>query len=214
MKRVILALILAGLLLTGCKGSTPAPDEAVSPEQEVEQEAEQEVIQAKEQTAENEYENLAAPFKSVHSGAEVDVKDRGDRLEVHIICQDLSADVKPENWSDICSSAEAAAAQIQSTANDTYGISNISFQIEDGSGTILGSGFASGLQYDVFAEPVEDTEPEEESDPEQQEIIVYITPTGSKYHYDSNCGNGDYSPTTLSDAQSLGSSPCKKCAGG
>ena len=72
MKRVILALILAGLLLTGCKGSTPAPDEAVSPEQEVEQEAEQEVIQAKEQTAENEYENLAAPFKSVHSGAEVD----------------------------------------------------------------------------------------------------------------------------------------------
>lgn len=204
MKRVIFALFLAGVLLTGCGESAPAPDETAPQEQEVEQET----IQAEVPAAENEYEDLAAPFESVYSGADIDIKNRGDRLEVHIICQDLSADVQPENWSEICSSAEAAASQTQSIATDTYGISNISFQIEDRNGTILGSGFASGLQYDVFAEP------EEEAAPEQQETIVYITPTGSKYHYDSNCGNGTYNPTTLSNAQSLGLSPCKKCAGG
>ncbi|MBQ7203498.1 MAG: fibronectin type III domain-containing protein [Eubacterium sp.] len=40
---------------------------------------------------------------------------------------------------------------------------------------------------------------------------VYITETGSCYHYDSNCGNGVYYRTTLSKALSLGLRPCKKC---
>lgn len=41
-------------------------------------------------------------------------------------------------------------------------------------------------------------------------ITVLITPTGEKYHR-RKCGNGDYSPTTLAQAQSLGLTPCKKC---
>ena len=44
----------------------------------------------------------------------------------------------------------------------------------------------------------------------QAETTVYITPTGSKYH-SHKCGNGTYSPTSLSHAQSLGLEPCKKC---
>ncbi len=43
---------------------------------------------------------------------------------------------------------------------------------------------------------------------------VYITPTGSRYHYNSNCGNGTYSPTTLTKAKNMGLTACKKCAGG
>lgn len=43
---------------------------------------------------------------------------------------------------------------------------------------------------------------------------VYITKTGSKYHYDSNCGNGTYYESTLSAAEGMGLTPCAKCAGG
>lgn len=41
---------------------------------------------------------------------------------------------------------------------------------------------------------------------------VYVTPTGKRYHYDSSCGRGTYSPTTLDNAISMGLTPCQKCA--
>lgn len=85
------------------------------------------------------------------------------------------------------------------------------------------------------AEPVSDPqpEPEPEPDPEPAPVVtpapepepdpepaqetgrtVYITPTGSKYHYDNNCNGGTYIASTLDEAKSLGLEPCKKCAGG
>ncbi|SJZ99515.1 WxL domain surface cell wall-binding [Pilibacter termitis] len=45
-------------------------------------------------------------------------------------------------------------------------------------------------------------------DPKEQ--LVYITPTGEKYHA-YKCGNGTYMQTTLSDALSGGYEPCEKC---
>lgn len=42
---------------------------------------------------------------------------------------------------------------------------------------------------------------------------IYITKTGSKYHYDSSCNGGTYYETTLEDAISKGLEPCKKCIG-
>lgn len=41
--------------------------------------------------------------------------------------------------------------------------------------------------------------------------IVYITPTGKRYHYDSTCNGGRYTRTTLEDAQRRGLTPCQKC---
>lgn len=53
---------------------------------------------------------------------------------------------------------------------------------------------------------------------EQQEQsngrTVYITPTGKRYHYNSNCNGGTYIPSTMSEALARGLTPCKKCAGG
>lgn len=40
---------------------------------------------------------------------------------------------------------------------------------------------------------------------------VYYTETGSKYHYDGNCGRGTYYPCTLDEAIGMGLEPCKKC---
>ncbi len=43
---------------------------------------------------------------------------------------------------------------------------------------------------------------------------VYVTPTGSRYHLDPNCGKGTYTEATLDEALARGLTPCKKCAGG
>ena len=49
---------------------------------------------------------------------------------------------------------------------------------------------------------------------QSNERTVYVTETGSKYHYDNNCGNGTYYESTLQVALNRGLTPCKKCAGG
>lgn len=40
---------------------------------------------------------------------------------------------------------------------------------------------------------------------------VYITRTGKKYHYDSQCNGGTYYPATLEEALQKGLEPCGKC---
>jgi Na+-transporting methylmalonyl-CoA/oxaloacetate decarboxylase gamma subunit len=40
---------------------------------------------------------------------------------------------------------------------------------------------------------------------------VYITATGSKYHYANPCGRGTYYASTLDNALALGLEPCAKC---
>lgn len=47
---------------------------------------------------------------------------------------------------------------------------------------------------------------------QSNERTVYVTETGSKYHYDNNCGNGTYYESTLQTALNRGLTPCKKCA--
>ncbi len=45
-------------------------------------------------------------------------------------------------------------------------------------------------------------------------MTVFITASGSRYHYSSNCGSGTYFESTLEDAMAKGLTACKKCAGG
>lgn len=44
------------------------------------------------------------------------------------------------------------------------------------------------------------------------EQSVYITRTGSKYHYSNFCNGGTYIKTSLEDALKLKLEPCNKCA--
>lgn len=41
--------------------------------------------------------------------------------------------------------------------------------------------------------------------------MVYVTATGSRYHYDSTCNGGKYTLTTLENAKRRGLTPCQKC---
>lgn len=40
---------------------------------------------------------------------------------------------------------------------------------------------------------------------------IYITRTGSKYHYDNTCNGGTYYESTLAEAMGRGLEPCAKC---
>ncbi len=42
------------------------------------------------------------------------------------------------------------------------------------------------------------------------DIIVYVTPTGKRYHYSPTCGGKNSKASTLANAKSMGLTPCKK----
>lgn len=73
------------------------------------------------------------------------------------------------------------------------------------------------------SQPEQPSEPDTPSQPSNPDIdtgdedngipsTVYITPTGKRYHYSSSCAGKNATPTTLSDAESRGLTPCQKCA--
>lgn len=43
---------------------------------------------------------------------------------------------------------------------------------------------------------------------------VYVTPTGKRYHYSAKCAGKNATEATLDEAQNMGLTPCKNCAGG
>lgn len=49
------------------------------------------------------------------------------------------------------------------------------------------------------------------SDSQQSSSEVYITRTGSKYHYDGSCNGGTYWPVPFETALGMGLDPCSKC---
>lgn len=62
------------------------------------------------------------------------------------------------------------------------------------------------------AEAAKIAEQEQQAQEQSNQQTVYVTATGSKYH-SHKCGNGNYTPTTLEDAQAQGLTPCEKCFG-
>lgn len=48
-------------------------------------------------------------------------------------------------------------------------------------------------------------------DKPEEEQSVYITRTGSKYHYDGNCNGGTYWEVPMETALGFGLQPCNKC---
>lgn len=65
-----------------------------------------------------------------------------------------------------------------------------------------------GVEAEITTQETEESQNNDDS----QSITVYITPTGKKYHYDGNCGNGTYIPIDLDKAIAQGYGACKKCS--
>lgn len=62
------------------------------------------------------------------------------------------------------------------------------------------------------ADENQEPDPEETDLPQSQETMVWIPKSGSKYHSDPKCSNmKDPAQVSLSQAKSMGYTPCKKC---
>lgn len=62
------------------------------------------------------------------------------------------------------------------------------------------------------ADENQEPDPEETDLPQSQETMVWIPKSGSKYHSDPECSNmKDPAQVSLSQAKSMGYTPCKKC---
>lgn len=62
------------------------------------------------------------------------------------------------------------------------------------------------------ADENQEPDPEETEEPQSQETMVWIPKSGSKYHSDPECSNmKDPALVSLSQAESMGYTPCKKC---
>lgn len=62
------------------------------------------------------------------------------------------------------------------------------------------------------ADENQEPDPEETDLPQSQETMVWIPKSGSKYHSDPKCSNmKDPAQVSLSQAESMGYTPCKKC---
>lgn len=81
---------------------------------------------------------------------------------------------------------------------------------------------AQQQQQETPQQPAQPEKPVETPKPPKQQTqqppanpsngrTIYRTPTGKKYHYDSSCNGGTYTPTTLKAALNSGLTPCKKC---
>ena len=59
--------------------------------------------------------------------------------------------------------------------------------------------------------PTTPNTPTNPSNPEDNSRVVYITPTGTKYHYLQSCAGKNASATTENKAKMAGKTGCKKC---
>lgn len=73
---------------------------------------------------------------------------------------------------------------------------------------------SSANEADVESQIVDSQEPVEEasSDPDDN-ITVYVTPSGQKYHDDPDCAGKNARAISLSDAKRRGYGPCGTCVG-
>ena len=102
MKRFFGICLAAMLLLSGC--GEASNEGTATPEPELQ--AASESPAEEEETPE--YEDLAAPFSAVHSGADVTVRERQNRFEIYVDCADLDINTQPENWDGLCTAYETA----------------------------------------------------------------------------------------------------------
>ncbi len=71
--------------------------------------------------------------------------------------------------------------------------------------------FVKSADGSVSSNEFKVTVTEKKEPPKDTGRTVYVTPTGSKYHHDPQCGGKNSTATTLNRAKSMGLSPCSKC---
>lgn len=168
------------------------------------------------------YSSVSACFADVFPDAEISCIESGSNPQVTVKTA-LSSEDQPENWAQLLDSLESCLGNADGAAKALLRKTAMG-QIVAADGTILASGYNGKLQFDLFAKRAADqaeadriaaekaAQASQNASSSSSSRTVYVTPTGSKYHYSSSCNGGSYSATTLDDALSRGLTACKKCA--
>lgn len=167
-----------------------------------------------EETMPIDFSPFADCFAAAYPDAAISYLDNSGTPQITVAAAGYSSDAQPQGWDDekaLFSGCLAAADEI--AKNNGY--KTALAQLEAGDGEILLSGYNGALKFDLFAQRAADqAEQKIESvgSSSADSRTVYVTPTGSKYHYSSSCNGGSYTATTLDNALARGLSACKKCA--
>lgn len=203
---LVLILILAGL--GGADKSNSATGQTSLPKQE---EIEEPV----------DYSSVSACFADVFPDAEISCIENGSNPQV-TVKTDLSSEDQPENWAQLLDSLETCLESADGAAKALSRKTALG-QVVAADGTILASGYNGKLQFDLFAKRAADqaeadriaaekaAQASQSTSGSSSSRTVYVTPSGSKYHYSSSCNGGSYSATTLDNALSRGLTACEKC---
>ena len=210
MKKLVALFLVAGSLLSGC-GATTSTTQSTSSDQAssssttisestADSSKEQEQIEKKKEEEKQKAEKAALEKKVTEAESALSQAEANPTKENYATAS-AAIQALPENKQELTS----RLAAIDSTIKAKEAEEERKKQEE------IARQQAEQAQQQAAAEQA--SQQAQAAAPEQNnEQTVYVTPTGSKYHT-HKCGNGTYTPATLSEAQARGLTPCSKCYG-
>ncbi|MCH5422872.1 hypothetical protein [Enterococcus lactis] len=210
MKKLVALFLVAGSLLSGCGATTSTTQSTSSAqassssttisESTADSSKEQEQIEKKKEEEKQKAEKAALEKKVTEAESALSQAEANPTKENYATAS-AAIQALPENKQELTS----RLAAIDSTIKAKEAEEERKKQEE------IARQQAEQAQQEAAAEQA--SQQAQAAAPEQNnEQTVYVTPTGSKYHT-HKCGNGTYTPATLSEAQARGLTPCSKCYG-
>lgn len=136
----------------------------------------------------------------------IEVAVKSDQLDAAV---KAAGDAAPDGWDELKSAAAEVSADLLSQAQDAGYKRSYLQLVSNVDGEIYATCFNGKVSYDKFTEKTVSNQAALNSDK-----IVWVSKSGSRYHYDSSCGGHEYTQTTKSAAIAAGLTACQKCANG
>lgn len=136
----------------------------------------------------------------------IEVAVKSDQLDAAV---KAAGDAAPDGWDELKSAAAEISVSLLSQAKDVGYERSYLQLVSNVDGEIYATCFNGKVLYDKFTEKTVSNQAASNGDK-----IVWVSKSGSRYHYDSNCGGHEYTQMTKSAAIAAGLTACQKCANG
>ncbi|MDR3760675.1 hypothetical protein [Enterococcus sp.] len=223
MKKLVALFLVAGSLLSGCGATTSTTQSTSSAqassnsttisESTADSSKEQEQIEKKKEEEKQKAEKAALEKKMAEAESALSQAEANPTKENYATAS-AAIQALPENKQELTSRLAAIDSTIKAKEAEEERKKQEEIarqQAEQAQQEAIAQQQAEQARQQAAAEQA--SQQAQAAAPEQNnEQTVYVTPTGSKYHT-HKCGNGTYTPATLSEAQARGLTPCSKCYG-
>ncbi len=223
MKKLVALFLVAGSLLSGCGATTSTTQSTSSAqassssttisESTADSSKEQEQIEKKKEEEKQKAEKAALEKKMAEVESALSQAEANPTKENYATAS-AAIQALPENKQELTSRLAAIDSTIKAKEAEEERKKQEEIarqQAEQAQQEAIAQQQAEQARQQAAAEQA--SQQAQAAAPEQNnEQTVYVTPTGSKYHT-HKCGNGTYTPATLSEAQARGLTPCSKCYG-